>query len=73
MPNFYQEEIVKDLAASNVKFILYQNNYWSNRIDKFNIKNRLPLVMNYIKNNYSFHKKINQNILWTKNSPYTGL
>lgn len=66
MPSFYQEEIIEDLKTNNVKFILYKNNYWSNYIDGFTNEERLPILTSYIKNNYRFFKKIDDNEIYSK-------
>jgi len=63
-PYFYQEEIIKDLQKNNVKFILYKNDMWSNAVDGFDNETRFPIIMNYIKQNYIFHKKIDDNEIW---------
>lgn len=67
MPPFYQEEIVNDLKINNVKYILYKNKHWANAIDGFTNERRLPTVVKYIKNNYSFFRDIDGNELWIKN------
>ena len=67
MPSFYQNQVVKDLKSKNVKFILYKNECWSNRIDGITNQERLPIIDKYIKNNYSPFKVINKNELWIKN------
>ena len=66
-PYFYQNEIVEGLRKSNVKFILYKNDSKSNRFDGFSNEIRLPKVIDYIKQNYVFFKKIDDNEIWIKN------
>ncbi len=68
MPEFYQERVINDLENSNVKIILYKNDFWTNAIDDLTSQERLPLIDNYIRNHYSFFKKIDDNELWIKNS-----
>jgi len=63
-PYFYQEEIVKDLQKNNVKFILYKNNMWSNAVDGIDNETRFPIIMTYLKQNYVFHIKIDDNEIW---------
>jgi hypothetical protein len=67
MPSFYQTEIVDSLKKRNVKFILYKNNHLGNIIDFIHTERRLPIVIDYIKNNYVFYKNIDGNKLWVKN------
>ena len=64
MPYFYQNEIVEKLKERKVKFILYENNNWANTIDGFPNDIRLPIVVNYIRKNYIFFKKIDDNKIW---------
>lgn len=66
-PYFYQNEMVEGLQKSNVKFILYKNGGKPNRIDGFDNEIRLPIVIDYIKKNYVFFKKIDDNEIWIKN------
>ncbi len=68
MPEFYQERVINDLGNNNVKIILYKNDYWTNAIDDLTSQERLPIVNNYIRNHYSFFKKIDDNELWVRNS-----
>ena len=63
-PYFYQQELIVDLRKNNVKYILYKNNQWTNVIDGITNDWRFPIVLNYINNNYSFHKKIDDNEIW---------
>ena len=67
MPHFYQTEIVQDLRRRNVKFILYRNNHWANATDGFDVEARLPIVVEYIKQNYGFFKMIDDNEIWIRN------
>jgi hypothetical protein len=67
-PHFYQDQVVKELKTNNVKLILYKNEFWSNAIDGITSQDRLPIIDNYIKSNYSFFKKIDDNELWIENS-----
>jgi len=68
MPLFYQDQVVRDLKNNNVKLVLYKNRHWANAIDGFTNQERLPRINNYIRNNYSPFKVINENELWIKNS-----
>ncbi len=67
MPDFYQKMVVDELKSGNVKIILYKNDFWTNAIDDFTNQERLPLIDSYIRTNYSFLKKIDDNELWIKN------
>ena len=66
MPYFYQSEIVEDLKKSRVKYILYKNDARSNRFGGFGNEVKLPVVVDYIKKNYCFFIKINDNEIWIK-------
>ncbi len=68
MPFFYQEQVVRDLKNNNVQLILYKNTNWANTIDGFTSQERLPIIDNYIRNNYSFLIIVDDNELWIKNS-----
>lgn len=64
--DFYQNETVCDLKKKNVKFVLYRNNNWTNTMDGFTNEERLPIIIKYIKCNFIFYKKIEDNELWVK-------
>jgi hypothetical protein len=66
-PYFYQEEVIEDLENKNVKFVLYRNNLSSNAIDGFDNEERFPVIISYLKQNYSFHTKIDDNEIWISN------
>ena len=68
MPQFYQSEIVQDLEKSNVKFVLYRNDHWANAVDGFDMEDRLPIVVEYIKDNYVFFNMIDDNEIWIRKS-----
>ena len=65
-PEFYQREIVEDLRGKDVKYILYHNGHWGNRIDGIGNAERLPIVMGYIHENYAFYRNFNDNAVWMK-------
>jgi len=66
MPAFFQKEIVEDLQQNNVKFIIYRNNCWSNKIDGFDNETRLPIVTDYVKHNYRRLGRIDDNEIWVR-------
>jgi hypothetical protein len=68
MPSFYQKEIVEDLSSKNVKFILYTNSYQTTSIDGFSNEMRLPIIVDYLKENYTTYKSIDGNEIWIKRS-----
>ena len=68
MPLFYQNEVVDDLKSGKVKYIILRNNHWANKIDGFDNEVRLPVVISYIKQNYIFYKRIDDNEIWIKKS-----
>jgi hypothetical protein len=67
-PNFYQEQVVRDLKNNNVKIILYKNRRWPYAIDGITSQERMPIIDNYLRNNYTFLTIIDENVLWIKNS-----
>ncbi len=66
IPYFYQNEVVKDLEKNNVKFVLYRNSHWASRFDGFPNEERLPLIAKYIRNNFIFYRKIDDNEIWIR-------
>jgi hypothetical protein len=50
--DFYQREVVEDLKRKKVKYIIYENDYWSNNIDGIPTTRRLPIVDQYIMDKY---------------------
>jgi hypothetical protein len=66
MPPFYQQEIVRDLAARNVKLILYRNQHWFNAIDGFPATERLPILDAYIRRHYRPYTTIAGNEFWIR-------
>ncbi|NOY38820.1 MAG: hypothetical protein GXO95_00850 [Nitrospirae bacterium] len=69
-PYFYQNEVVKDLEKNNVKFVLYRNSYWASRFDGFSNEERLPLIAKYIRDNFIFYRKIDDNEIWVRKTEY---
>jgi|GEM_PF-887250 tetratricopeptide (TPR) repeat protein len=65
-PNFYQKEIIDDLKEKNVKFVLYRNNSMFNSIDGISNEQRLPLVVDFILDNYIYYKNIQDHEIWIK-------
>lgn len=63
---FYQHEIVEDLKKSRVKFILYRNNNWTNTMFGLSAEVRQPIIVDYIKQHYTFFQKIDDNELWIR-------
>lgn len=66
IPFFYQKEVIQDLKKSNVKFIIYRSDKWSNRINGFNNEARLPIIYKYLAEDYVFFKKIDDNEIWIR-------
>ncbi|MDY6952650.1 MAG: hypothetical protein SWE60_14155 [Thermodesulfobacteriota bacterium] len=66
MPYFYQKEIVRDLQKGNVKFVLYRNGHWANAVDGVETQVRVPMVVEYIRNNYELHRMIGDNEIWIR-------
>ena len=66
MPYFYQEEIIEDLLNNNVKYILYHNDHWANAIDGFANQDKLPILMQYIHENYQYYYSFYDNEIWVR-------
>ena len=66
--NFYQREVVRDLARHNVKFIIYSNSHWTNRILGIPTLLRLPIVTDYIRKHYAPYRRIDDNEIWARKS-----
>jgi len=76
-PDFYQKEIVRDLRLKDVKYVLYRSESdKSVIIDDIENQVRLPIVFDFIRNNYVFLKKIDENHIYAKidrtNRPYSA-
>ncbi len=68
MPYFFQQEIIGDLKRRNVKYILYKNDTIWMSIDGITNERRLPLLVAYIEDNYTFFKDIHKNQIWIRKS-----
>lgn len=66
MPPFYQQEVVEDLEAKKVGYILLRNGHWANEMEGFSNEVRIPLVFQYIVKNYSLLTKIEDNEIWIR-------
>jgi len=62
----YQQEMVDDLEKNQVKWVLYKNKHWSNRIDKIGHEKRLPQVFSYIHAHYEPFTKIFDHQIWRR-------
>lgn len=64
----FQKEVLHDLEHKNIKYILYSNSHWANRIDGFTNLQRLPEIMKYIHEHYHHSKTIDHNQIWVRNT-----
>ena len=63
-PSFYQKEVVADLKNNNIKFIIYNSD---NKVNLNAIDGRkLPLINDYVTQNYYLYKTIDENEIWIK-------
>lgn len=62
--DFYQREVVEELKHKKVKFIIYQNDYWTNMIDGFPTADRLPIIVRYVNEDYEPYTLIDDNEIW---------
>jgi len=70
-PSFYQLEVVEDLKKANIKYVLYTNTDWFNSVSGFKFEGfsnevRFPIVLDYLKKNFVFYKKIDDNEIWIR-------
>jgi len=67
-PDFYQKEVVNNLKKRNVNFILYNNKFVTNInfFDGSKPLNILPIITDYIRNNYVFYKNFDGNEIWIR-------
>ncbi|MEC4686249.1 MAG: hypothetical protein VST71_11015 [Nitrospirota bacterium] len=70
IPYFYQNEVIKGLEKNNVKFVLYRNSHWANRIDGFSNEERLPVIAKYIRDTFIFYRKIDDNEIWIRKTEH---
>jgi hypothetical protein len=73
MPPFYQQGIVRDLSAHNVKFVLYKNGSAASNIDHVSSGERLPIVDRYIRENYRYYTTVADNEFWIKKSTFSPI
>lgn len=64
----YQNEMVENLKANNVKFILYHSDFRVGPFRDVHNKIRIPIVMDYINRNYIPHVKIDDKEIWIRKS-----
>ena len=65
-PVFYQREMIRDLAARNVEFIILTNTKWTNDLDGIATELRLPLVSSFIRANYEPFAYMDGNLIWAR-------
>ncbi|OGP17167.1 MAG: hypothetical protein A2054_00170 [Deltaproteobacteria bacterium GWA2_55_10] len=66
MPHFYQQEIIGDLEEKDVEFVIMSNSHWANKLDRISSQARLPIVRDYILENYEFHVMIDDHEIWRR-------
>ncbi len=62
----YQRDLVQDLEKNQVKWVLYSNEHWSNKIDRIAHSQRLPVVFDYIHKHYEPYKTIADHHIWRR-------
>lgn len=72
-PPFYQQEVVEDLEVKEVSYILFRNGHWANEMEGFSNDVRIPLVVQYIVENYSLLTKIDDNEIWIRKTKDTDV
>lgn len=63
-PDFYQDEVIRDLTANKPVFILYDSGYWSNNIDEIPKEKRLLRVNAWITQHYEHAISFGDIALW---------
>lgn len=69
-PRAYQDEALRDILHSNVRFVLYSNDNWSNAIDEIPTRQRMPSLVSGIKANFRPCLEIDGNALWIRRDLY---
>jgi hypothetical protein len=66
MPPFYQEEVVRDLRRSDVKYVLYRNGHWANAMDGYSNEVRIPRIVSYIREQFAPLRTIAGHEIWIR-------
>ncbi|AGF78529.1 hypothetical protein UWK_01979 [Desulfocapsa sulfexigens DSM 10523] len=62
-----QKIFIESIGRQNIRFILYRNRHWANNIDEITNEERLPLLFNYVSENYHPLVNIDGNEIWERN------
>lgn len=65
-PPFYQREAIAALERANVTLVLYDNDHFASRLDGIPNEDRLPVLMGYIRRNYTFLARVGGNEIWSR-------
>ena len=70
----YQDQTVAELQKSNVKFVLYRNEYSANGIDGITMRERMPRIFLEVERTFKPCLNIQGNEIWVRrnNSGYRG-
>lgn len=63
-PTFLQQETAVEIERSNVKFVIYENEHWANRIDGLSMRERMPLLFKKIEAKFEPCRIIDGNDIW---------
>ena len=63
----YQREIIADLEARRVKYVVYDPSSYYHQIDGFSNEVRAPLVFEYVKASYRRYREIDGNVILIRN------
>jgi len=64
--NVHQQTAINELQNNDVDFILYSNDFWANKIDGISNQERLPLLYQYVNDEYQPHVNLQGNQIWIK-------
>ena len=63
-PEAYQEEIVQNLEAQKVKWVLFKDGDWSYQMDGISNEEKFPILVRFIRERYEPYKTIAGNEIW---------
>lgn len=63
-PRPFQKEIVRDLDAKKVKWVLFKDEDWSYRVDGIPNDEKFPVISDFIRGHYRFFKTVAGHEFW---------
>lgn len=69
VPSQYQRELVGDLEAARVTYVLYHNESMGSSLDGISNERRLPVVSKYLREHFQFLTRLDGNEIWVRRIP----